>query len=330
MMYIGKFLEIIMDVFEKKNYNGIKKIIVIQCLLLAVVAGYIFMNPVAFLKSNTIRPASLQQMITLNNQQGVDIAPLVAKIPYKGGLIYTVEPQQRFNEMMRNGSGNCSNKSYGLAYYLGQRNINYNIVHLLIPDKFLDGKGHVVVNTTYYLSGKLYDGIVDMTEGGLPSYDRKYVDINDMLNGNIDQTDFQIATLNQKVNNRSKYYGDFLTEAVIGITPASEVNAHFALIKAIYMPLGSKKIEKFIYDGLALIAGIHPSIYVLPNEFARLYAHSGLRRWLNIFALWMVRILFVGLTVAISWYIVLTMKPFSKSANQYAGIDFTKPASSKI
>lgn len=319
-----------MEVFGKKKHKGIKRIIVIQCLLLAVVSGYIFMNPVAFLKSNTIRPASLQEMITLNNQQGVDIAPLVAKIPYKGGHIYTVEPQQRFNEMMRNGTGNCSNKSYGLAYYLSQRNINYNIVHLLIPDKFLDGKGHVVVNTTYYLSGKLYDGIVDMTEGGLPSYDRKYVDINDMLNGNIDQTGFQIATLNQKVNNRSKYYGDFLTEAVIGITPASEVNAHFTLIKAIYVPLGSKKIEKFLYDGLALIAGVHPSIYVLPNEFERLYAHSELRRWLNLFSLWAIRVLFIGLAISISWYFILELKPLRKSENQYAGIDFTKPASSKI
>lgn len=288
--------------------NILKTLLLVQVVLALFVTAFMIFNPIAFLKTNTIQIADMQQMMQLKNAEAANVSKVISQIPYRSGQTFTVEPKARFDEILASGRGNCSNKSYALAYYLQQQGVNYNIVHLLIPNKFLDGEGHVAIQTTYNLDSTVYEGVVDMYEGGLPSYQNRFINVNDMMTAGFNADDFKIYGLNQKVNDRSRYYLEFLDSAVVGLTPSSEVNAHFDWISSIFIPLGNRKLEKFVYDGLALEFGRHPKIYVSEADYQRLFTETSLRRFLNIAALWIIRILNLTFPLTILFFVVRTKK----------------------
>ncbi len=75
--------------------------------------------------------------------------------------------------------------------------------------------------------------------------------------------------------------------------PADEIARYFRFLETIYVPLGSERLEKHFYDGLALMLGFYPSIYV--PDFERLVEGREVE-WLSYrSALWVLRSAMLGL-----------------------------------
>ena len=80
---------------------------------------------------------------------------------------------------------------------------------------------------------------------------------------------------------------------MLAYIPASEVARYFRFLETVYLPLGSERLEKHLYDGLALMLGFYPTIYV--PEYARLVEGREVE-WLTYrSALWVLRSALVGL-----------------------------------
>ena len=59
-------------------------------------------------------------------------------------------------------------------------------------------------------------------------------------------------------------------------------------IDAIHVPLGNAKLEKYLFDGLAVVAGTYPHIYV--RSVDQVFAGEGTRWfWLKV-SLWLLRV----------------------------------------
>lgn len=222
----------------------------------------------------------------------IDVASIISQIPYQtpGGDVYAIEPRKKYIRTIEEGYGNCSNLAFGLAYELGQRKHAYKIVHLM-PPGFLQGEGHTVLSTTYEFEGKQQQGIVDLLEGGLPVSQGRFVELADLRKGHL--TEVAIAPLSPLHDDHSPYYGEFLDRSVLGVLDHEEVERYFAFLEANYVSLGNEKLDKYVYDGLALVLGYYPAIYVAKTDRATLLAGHGVRYLLALTLLWSVRALLV-------------------------------------
>jgi len=253
-----------------------------------IISGYfVIRSPLAFQKSVVIKASDIDELLYVGNN-GIDIEKLIGAIPYKnGGMIYEIEPELKFNKTIIKGYGNCSNLSYGLAFYLGKLNHKYNIIAFLHRNDFLDGVGHVVVQTTYKLEGENHSGIIDLLEGGLPKNGEKFLDLKDLIRGDMDNV--LIMPFNDDKDDLSPYYGEFLNNSIIGVITYKEVEEYFDFLKSIYLPLGNKKLEKYIYDGIAILTGKYPYIYVNNTDYNILFKDKKHLKYLYSTFLYMLR-----------------------------------------
>jgi len=255
---------------REKGSALIRNTKILTIILLSVVmllSGYFMAtSPVAFQKSTAIKFVKESELMLSEPESYIDIQEILHKIPYKknASMVYEVQPKQKYSKTIKNGDGNCSNLAFGLAYFLRKQNHEYQIVHLLPPDGFLNGQGHTVVNTPYVINGKSNYGIVDVLEGGLPQVNDLFIDINSLRKASFSSP--SILSLNPNKDSKSPYYGEFLNNSIIGIIKSKEVNEYFNFIDTIYIPLGNKKAEKMLYDGLSIVFGYYPYIYVLKND----------------------------------------------------------------
>jgi len=264
-------------------------------LFLLSVFGFYFilnpliLNPLYFLKSVTIQPADdILRLIDIESAKTLDIAPLLRQIPYKGGFVHAMLPKNRYQKTIVDGGGDCSDLSYGLAYYLTKHGHEYIIIHFIKTDEFLEN-GHVALQTSYRIEGKNYMGIVDVLEGGLPATKNGFVSLRDFFTdspGNI-----SIFALNSSKDNSSdRYTTDFLGKTVIGIMLSKEVKKYFKFLSSIYIPLGNKRVEEGVYLAISILAGQYPTIYVSKNDYHTLFKKRGLIKLLSGIMLWMTRI----------------------------------------
>jgi hypothetical protein len=262
------------------------------------VAGYLFLlfssftgafiKPVGFQKSASIKESDPRKWDGIERGE-IDIASFIAGIPSakkSGGTIYEVEPERKFNETIRRGQGDCSNMVFGAAWYLDQHHVDYAIVYLLHEETFLEGKAHTLLRVRYLIDGGVRRGLVDIVGGGLPLSRNRYITIHDLEGGGL--LNLNMRHLNsQPTSDDTQYFGRFLDQAEIGYVPGWQVNRYFKFIRAVYIPLGSAKVEKYLYDGLAVLSGMYPTVYV--KSIADLY---GRRLWMRYYFLtsaWIMR-----------------------------------------
>jgi len=216
-------------------------------------------RPVAFQKLNSM--VRTTEMAALSpNGKFLDFETVLEEIPYgDASQVWSVFPSERYRETILEGGGNCSNLAFGLAYLLDRRGLDFQIVHLMPRDRFLDGAGHTILRTRLRYRGTEQTAIVDVLAGGLPTTAGRPVDV-DQLSGPVQ--DFALASFNERKPGTSPYYGSFLGESSVGVISSREVAAYFRFLESVYIPLGSQRIEKYVYDGLALLAGRYPEIHV--------------------------------------------------------------------
>lgn len=215
----------------------------------------------------------------------VDIARIIAATPYHSGRVMTLDFEEKYRATIEGGAGTCSERSFGLAWKLRRSDLDIQIVHLMRPGEIVRGVGHTVVRIAYDDAGETRVGLVDLLEGGLPTSGGVPLDIQDLTHGAV--PDFRIRSFNDRKDEASRYYGDFLDGASIGFIPARELDSYFAFIESVYRPLGSERLEKLFFDGLALLLGALPSVYV-PDDAVLVGPHA-IEMRLQKAALWVLR-----------------------------------------
>lgn len=277
--------------------------------VMALLSGYfLFTSPVAFQKFSMIKFVEPFELTLAKPERWIDVKGIIKNIPYKQNveMIYEVEPKQKYQKTIKQGYGNCSNLAFGLAYYLGRHNYKYQIIHLLPPEGFLMGQGHTVINAPYVINGKKHYGIIDILEGGLPTNNGVFIDLNSLRNGGF--TNPSILSLNPNKDNTSPYYGEFLNRSVIGVLAHNEIKSYFDFVESIYIPLGNKKLEKIFYDGLSIIFGYYPYAYVNASDYETLLKRHKSARFLAVILLTSMRIFLVFLGLLIAMHVFSMVK----------------------
>lgn len=238
-------------------------------LLLAASLGISAARPHAYQKLNTLRPADGFKPVRMSSAP-VDIARIIEDTPYTSETAGTVNPYAKYQQTIEEGAGNCSERAFGMAWKLRESEVDYQIVHLMRSESFAIGGGHTVLRVGYDDDGVARMGVVDLLEGGIPTNGGEPLDIADLTQGPI--PDFELRRMTPLLDDESDWYGEFLDGAAIGYIEAHEVNRYFAFIERIYVPLGNEKIEKLVFDGIALLFGVLPNIYV-PDYESLVEAH---------------------------------------------------------
>ncbi|HKJ23885.1 MAG TPA: hypothetical protein VKB65_03625 [Myxococcota bacterium] len=221
-------------------------------------------NPLLFQKMNTLRRA--EGIPDLDTSRGfVDIASVVGRIPLNGHEVWCVDPATRWRGTVLEGGGNCSQMCFGLAYQLDREGVDYQIIHMLTPKGVGHGDGHTVIRLPYRFDGVERVGLVDVSFGSILTGDGVPLDVAQVAAPPVEGWGHIPLNAAARFPN---YHDDFLVDAVIGYVPPSEVHDYYAFIQRVYFSLGADKPEKYVFDGLALLLGHLPEVYV--PEYDRL------------------------------------------------------------
>jgi len=244
-------------------------------LLLVGAFGVAVANPLLFQKMNTLRPA--EGIPDLDTSGGyVDIAAVVGAIPLDTHAVWSVDPVTRWRDTVVEGGGNCSQISFGLAYQLDRDGFDYQIIHFLTSSGVGWGDGHTVIRVPYLFEGVERVGLVDVSFGSILTGDVGPLDVADVESPPIAGWGHIPINAAARFPN---YHDDFLVDAMVGYVPRSEVRRYYAFLQRVYFTVGADKLEKYFFDGLALLLGQLPEVYV--PEFDRLIAPRRLDRLVN-------------------------------------------------
>ena len=270
------------------------KPIVIGQSIIAMLIIIIFLSaslsPQKFLKLVTLRADSkVLEHTSFDASNAVDPRAVISAIPYERGRFVDVLPARRYERSILGGKGDCSNLSQGFAYWLVQRNIGFAIVHLLRIPGFTDGKGHVALETSLLVENENHKGILDILEGGVLTDGQAIVSARDLINRS--HGDISVISYHRTRDDRSAYYqAENLDKTVIGFSPDEEVADYFDFVSALYINLGNRSVERYLYDGLALLTGNFPSIRVDERGYDRIMKHYAVARSCSHLVLWLLRL----------------------------------------
>lgn len=236
-------------------------------LLVVVALGVAIRQPLLFQKLNTIRPAP-EGIPDLRIADGryLDIDPLIRSIPFqKADRLWDVRPADRYRHTILEGKGNCSQMVFGLGYQLDREGVDYQVIHLMTSAGLEIGDGHTVIRVPYRHDGAERVGVVDVSFGAILAGAGGPLDVAELEAAPVEG--WASIPLNEQA--RFPYYhdeDDFVPEAVLGYIPAAEVRRYFDFLDRIYVPLGHGALEKYFYDGLALLLGVLPEVSVPLHE----------------------------------------------------------------
>ena len=228
-------------------------------LLVAAAIGVACSNPLLFQKLNTLRPAAAIPDLDTRAGRWLDIDAIVRPIPIHGRPVWNVDPATRYRRTMIEGGGNCSQMAFGMAYQLDREAIDYQIIHMLTPGGLGMGDGHTVIRVPYRYEGVDRVGLVDLSFGVILTGASGPLDVAEVEAAPVDGWGF--APLNDRAR-FPDYHDDFLVDAVLGYVPPSEVHDYYAFLDRVYFSLGSDRTEKYLFDGLALVLGVLPEVFV--------------------------------------------------------------------
>lgn len=209
------------------------------------------MNPTGFQKANTLM--QWDEMPTRPKDYSRDVMSALRDVPYRDLIeVSAVLPSDLVRATLREGGGNCANRTQAFAYELDHQGVDYQIIDVIQPESVSRGVGHTMI--------RLSTGLLDVHNAGLPLGGGKALDLPDLQEGPIQ--DYRAISLNSRKTGTSRYFGDFLEGAVIGYRDPGDMRRYWTFIEAIFIPIGNDRLEKMIYDGLALIVGVLPPIRV--------------------------------------------------------------------
>ena len=263
-----------------------RKLLAVYLILMAAAVGLAAYRPVAFQKSNAV--VSVEAFEALGDaDRAFDAETVLRTIPPprpNASNVWAVQPAEKSRQTLVEGRGNCSHLAFGLAYQLDREGVDYQVVHFMPPGGFLSGEGHTVLRTRFTHQGRTRVGLVDVVGGGLPMRFGRVLDVSDLM---LPISNLEFAALNPGRRPVESYYIDLARESVVGTIPGRDINAYHAFLESVYVPLGNPKLEKYVFDGLALWLGRYPQIRVMHES--RLFAGHEVERAAHRGALWVLR-----------------------------------------
>ncbi len=223
----------------------------------------ILIQPNRFQKWNSLKPTkNFNTERFLDDKDVLNLPDFIEAIPYRSQphYVYAVHPENRFNTTIAGGNGDCSNFSFAGAYHFIREGIDFELIHFLPPNSLFSGGGHVAVRVPYQLNNDTVVGILDIAGGGVPLLDGIGADYGDAQKT---EPNLEFIRVSDKapIYFKNYYTNEFLNSVYLGFTPASGVKRYFRFIENFYVPLGNDKLEKMVYDGLALFSGQYYDIY---------------------------------------------------------------------
>lgn len=309
----------------KKFIKYILKTISLSLIIgISTAVFFLSYSPVAFQKSISVTSVSQDEFIEIVNDETfinheLDIPGIIEKIPYsKSDMVYEVLPERLHNKTVVDGNGNCSNLSFGLAYRLLNEKHKCQIIHFLPINGFLMGDGHTVVNTSYKYQNKRYNGILDVIEGGIPLLNKAPLGVTNIMTGkNVVDIDFM--PLNNLKDSLSDYYNEeFQSTSVIGVIPQNEIQEYFNFMSTAYVPFyaKNKKVEKILFNGLSVIFGSFPNIYVTESDYSTLFENHFTTKILAYVLIFSLRIIMLLVLLLTLLYLIILIGMFSKNTSK--------------
>lgn len=282
--------------------------LILTFLILTSALYFVFTSPLAFQKSITILPTNNSAFNTPTSDKWLDIRETIQKIPPQKTeiLVYEVDPLEKYRLTIKQGLGTCSNMSYGLSYYLSENQYPYQIIHLMKPDGFLNGKGHVVMNIPFTYNGENKFGILDIVERGLPTSGGEFIDINKLWKQRL--AEVSITPLYQNQDLDSYYFSNFFSNSVIGVMNSDEIESYFGFLDRIYFPLGNKKLEKYFYDAASLVLGSYPKTYVSYADYQKLFGPNKIVKFSAYILIYSLRIIIFVFSFLLIYYAVTGLR----------------------
>jgi hypothetical protein len=280
---------------------SLTKIIVFLIISTLVPLILAFKEPISFQKLNSIVELSIENNLVV--EKSFDVERLISGIPYKtesSSIPYSL-PSDRFNQSILDGTGNCADFSFGAAFWLRSKEIDYEVLHFLPINNFLEGQGHTIVRSSFELDGTKEVGLIDFLYGGLITNNDRTLDVTDITaivsQGNPDK--IAIRSLSTYHNDESLEIAVDLSlkKYVVGRLLGDDINRYFSFVEFIHFKFGHRYLEKLFVDGVALLMGVYPKIYVDPNE--NLLSGLQYKKFIYSTCLWALRLL------ALLWLVFL-------------------------
>jgi len=229
----------------------------------------------------------------------LDLPAFINAIPFRGSeRVNLVRPSQLYKACIEEGAGNCANKSRGLSWFLTNEGIPFQRLDLLPINGFLEGKGHTIVRTRYAMDGVVRVGLVDMLEGGVPTFRNTPIDLSELQQAA--PYSLGLRTFSPRVDDQSDYYGSFLENLVIGVVEGEQVSRYLRYLERWHVDLGYPSYERVTYAGLAIVIGIFPQTHVTPEQYRTMYATAPWTFRLAWSLTWCVRTLMVLLPLTVA------------------------------
>lgn len=267
-----------MAIFDKSLSGFMKYYAFIGMAIMLSLAGVFFVGPVAFQKANLIKIDDGSYSTAQSDEELFDVASFLSSIPYqdKPQMIWDVLPENKYRKAIIEGGGNCSNLVFGAAHYLIDNEVDFSIVHLMPKSSFLRGGGHTVLELGYAINGAEKVALVDILEAGLPiDAEGNALRLEDLLLSQDGMVEYDLIRLNRAKSGPSRYWNDaFISSATPGWISGNEVRDYFRFIDFLYFNFGSARLEKYLFDGLALLVGKLPTIYVTDTGFSDLFSYD--------------------------------------------------------
>lgn len=244
----------------------------VLALLLVVFAGVVYFvatEPVGYQKLMSLRVGSVPEPDWAAQDAPFDADRVIGAIPYRGSsMLALVLPADLYAATILEGLGNCANKVRGLSYYLEQRDLQFQRIDLLPVDGYLRGSGHVLIRTRYLHNGEDRVGLIDVLDGGVPSRSGIPLDLAELRES--PPFTVSITPLNVRCDRQSDYYGTFLESVVFATVDSKEIRSFFRWLESVYVPFGDPRIERVVYNAIAIVLMRFPSSYVSQEDYDKL------------------------------------------------------------
>jgi len=266
-------------------------------------------DPVAFQKVGALSAEPLEPFAS---STVADVVPLLRAMPDRGvegslTIVYDVLPARKRERTLVEGWGNCSSLVFGLASELDARGDEYRIIHLMPLDYFLDGMGHTLLQARLALPEGPQPGLVDVIAAAIPRSAGRPLDPADLGRGGIPE--LELAALRPESEDwRPFYEAGFQRDLILGHITSADVGRYFRFLETVYLDFGlPPRVEKVVYDGLALVLGFYPTIHADDLDEAR--RRHPLRFGLHRASLWTLRLAPFLLAVSLaSWFLGTRMR----------------------
>jgi hypothetical protein len=247
-------------------------------------------DPVAFQKVGALSGAAIPPF---DSATVVDVAPTLRAMPDRGSegsstIVYDVLPLRKRQRTLGEGWGNCSSLVFGMAAELDAEGKEYRIVHLMPLEHFLDGTGHTLLRARFALPEGPRLGLVDVAAAAIPRSAGRPLEPEDLGRGEI--PGFRLDPVRPESEDWTPFYAeDFQSDLVLGWITSADLARYFRFLETVYVDAGlPPRVEKIVYDGLALVLGFYPTIHA--DRLAEARQRHRLRFAMHETSLWTLRI----------------------------------------